>query len=312
MLSRTSNSVLVRSTLTCLLAFQGAASLRAEDPALPSFVPNNTLSHMWRTLPGSGSLSPAEQATRDAAEKIATRFSGFSNLHAPEAALPPAEVMLSGEITEANAIDVVMQLSQINQITPKRKIILYIDSPGGLVNAGNMIRERILNISNPVDVTCTGDAKSMAAILFLTHPATKGTRNVQGDCRMMTHAAYLVYPDGKTQKLDDPTLSDTEKNGLKEIQKNFARLLREAIGQLSEQESLSYFTVGDREITVSEAQALGMIHRFEGTSYLLGRNTLPPVEIVQHEGSRIAESFLFIAPTPAARPGAGGLKPTLP
>lgn len=316
MLNHSVTCIIARSTLSCFMAFQGAASLRAED-TIPSYVPRGSLLYLQDT--GTVTTSPLSNVSQDAAHTIATQFAeGVGPL--PElssASFPPYEITLAGEITEENAKKILNELDAISTISPKRQIILNIDSYGGLVEQGNLIRARLLQIPNRVDVVCTGEAKSMAAYLLLTHPAQKGERRVKGHCDIVTHAAYLKFPDGTHKKLDDADLTEDQKIRLLIIQRDFATDLSRISGRLSIEESMTYFEPADRPISVAEAQEMRLIDTVEtdinpsdagrGTSVFSDAK-----KYNSHSGTRIGEAFVFIAPTPAIRPGASELRPTLP
>lgn len=166
-------------------------------------------------------------------------------------------VSLSGEITEKNARRVVKSLWKASHKHPTRRLLLYVDSPGGIVSWGIYIRNAILKVPNPVDVICGSEAKSTAAILVLGHPKEKGIRLAFGKCALMTHAAYYPLSNGKHKTLHSQ-LTKAERDDLENIRKQFAEYLSKS-SNLNFSQALAYVRVKDRDISLKEAHRLGMI-----------------------------------------------------
>lgn len=77
-----------------------------------------------------------------------------------------------------------MYLSQKNE-----PVKLFINSPGGEVNAGLLMYDIITGFKNPLDIYCVGEAGSMAAILFAA--GKPGHRFILPHSRVMIHEVLI-------------------------------------------------------------------------------------------------------------------------
>ena len=94
-------------------------------------------------------------------------------------------IFLTGEITDAVANTVVAQLIYLEAKNPNKDISLYINSPGGEVDAGLAIFDTMNFIKSKVSVICVGLAASMAAVLLSS--GEKGKRYALPHSRIMIH-----------------------------------------------------------------------------------------------------------------------------
>ncbi len=94
-------------------------------------------------------------------------------------------VFLVGPVEDHMANLVVAQLLFLESENPDKDIHLYINSPGGAVNAGLAIYDTMQFIKPDVSTVCIGQAASMGA-LILTGGA-KGKRFALPHARMMVH-----------------------------------------------------------------------------------------------------------------------------
>ncbi|MBR3750767.1 MAG: ATP-dependent Clp endopeptidase proteolytic subunit ClpP [Clostridia bacterium] len=101
-------------------------------------------------------------------------------------------IFLSGEITNEVADVVVAQLLFLEAEDPEKDIMLYINSPGGLVTAGMAIYDTMNYIKAPVSTIVIGMAASMAAVLLAA--GEKGKRIALPNAEIMIH-----QPLGGTQ-----------------------------------------------------------------------------------------------------------------
>lgn len=105
-------------------------------------------------------------------------------------------IHLVGEITDASALSVMAQMMELDgrvfrdPAWPKdreKRIRLYINSPGGSVNAGLAIYDTMKCMEYPVDTVCVGMAASMAAVIL-----AGGTRRY-----ILPHAEVMIHqPSG--------------------------------------------------------------------------------------------------------------------
>jgi ATP-dependent Clp protease protease subunit len=94
-------------------------------------------------------------------------------------------VFLVGPVEDYMANLVVAQLLFLESENPDKDIHLYINSPGGAVNAGLAIYDTMQFIKPDVSTVCIGQAASMGAVLLAG--GAKGKRFCLPHARMMVH-----------------------------------------------------------------------------------------------------------------------------
>ena len=94
-------------------------------------------------------------------------------------------IFLVGPINDNVASLVTAQLLFLESEDPKKKINLYINSPGGLVTAGLGIYDTMQYIKPDVSTLCIGQAASMGS--FLLAAGKKGKRFSLPNSRIMVH-----------------------------------------------------------------------------------------------------------------------------
>jgi len=94
-------------------------------------------------------------------------------------------VFLGSPINDDVANVVIAQLLFLQADNPERDINIYLNSPGGNVQAGLAIYDTIQFLSAPVSTICMGMAASMGA--FLLAAGTKGKRRALPNARIMIH-----------------------------------------------------------------------------------------------------------------------------
>lgn len=94
-------------------------------------------------------------------------------------------VFLGGEIDDAVANSVVAQLLFLEHEDPKKDIQLYINSPGGVVQAGLAIYDTMQHVKPDVSTICVGLAASMGAVLLAA--GAKGKRFALPNADVMMH-----------------------------------------------------------------------------------------------------------------------------
>ena len=92
---------------------------------------------------------------------------------------------LGSEIDDDVANSIVAQLLLLDSENSEKDIMLYINSPGGVITAGMAIYDTMKLIKAPVSTICLGDAASMGA--FLLSGGTKGKRLALPNARIMIH-----------------------------------------------------------------------------------------------------------------------------
>ena len=94
-------------------------------------------------------------------------------------------VFLGSEVRDQNANAICAQMLLLNAEDPTRDIVLYINSPGGSVDAGMAIYDTMQYISNDVATVGMGLAASMGQ--FLLCAGAKGKRYALPHARIMMH-----------------------------------------------------------------------------------------------------------------------------
>jgi ATP-dependent Clp protease protease subunit len=94
-------------------------------------------------------------------------------------------VFLGSEVRNENANAICAQMLLLNAENPDADIYLYINSPGGSVDAGMAIYDTMQFISNDVATVGMGLAASMGQ--FLLAAGTKGKRSALPHARIMMH-----------------------------------------------------------------------------------------------------------------------------
>ncbi len=100
-------------------------------------------------------------------------------------------VFLGTPIDDIVANLIVAQLLYLAQEDPDREIQMYINSPGGQVDAGLAIYDTMHLIQPPVATTCIGMAASMGAVLL--GGGAKGKRSALPNSRILIHQASAGF-----------------------------------------------------------------------------------------------------------------------
>ena len=101
-------------------------------------------------------------------------------------------IMLTGEITDEKASNIIAQLLYLYNKNPEKDIHLYINSVGGSVSAGLAIYDTMNYIKCDVVTICVGLAASMGA--FLLAGGSNGKRFALENSEIMIH-----QPSGGTK-----------------------------------------------------------------------------------------------------------------
>lgn len=94
-------------------------------------------------------------------------------------------IFLGEEIDDEMANSVVAQLLLLDSENPEKDVMMYINSPGGVITAGMAIYDTMKLIKADVSTICLGEAASMGA--FLLSAGTKGKRMALPMARIMIH-----------------------------------------------------------------------------------------------------------------------------
>lgn len=97
-------------------------------------------------------------------------------------------VFIQGPIHEMMANAVVAQLLFLQKEAKNQDVQMFINSPGGDVNAGLAIYDTMRYVSCDISTVCIGQAASMGAILLAA--GTKGKRHALPSARVMIHQPW--------------------------------------------------------------------------------------------------------------------------
>jgi len=100
-------------------------------------------------------------------------------------------VFLVGPLNDSVATLVTAQFLFLESENPKKEIYFYINSPGGLVNAGLGVYDTMQYIKSPVSTLCIGQASSIGS--FLLTAGEKGKRFSLPNSRIMVHQPSAGY-----------------------------------------------------------------------------------------------------------------------
>lgn len=97
-------------------------------------------------------------------------------------------VFLVGEINQASAARLMMQMFYLENLKRGQEIHFYINSPGGAVDDTLAIYDTMRFLSSPVSTYCLGRAYSGAAVLLSA--GAKGKRFILPHAKVMIHQPY--------------------------------------------------------------------------------------------------------------------------
>ncbi len=159
-------------------------------------------------------------------------------------------IFLGSEIDDDVANSIVAQLLLLDSENNEKDIMLYINSPGGVITAGMAIYDTMKLIKSPVSTICLGDAASMGA--FLLSGGTKGKRMALPNSRIMIH-----QPLGGAQ--GQATDIEIEAKEILRMKQQLNELLALHTGQ--KLETIKKDTERDNFMTAKEALEYGLIDK---------------------------------------------------
>ena len=159
-------------------------------------------------------------------------------------------IFLGSEIDDDVANSIVAQLLLLDSENSEKDIMLYINSPGGVITAGMAIYDTMKLIKADVSTICLGDAASMGA--FLLSGGTKGKRLALPNSRIMIHQPL---GGAKGQATD----IEIEAKEILRMKSMLNELLAEHTGQ--KLETIKKDTERDNFMTAQEALEYGLIDK---------------------------------------------------
>ena len=171
-------------------------------------------------------------------------------------------IFLGSEIDDDVANSIVAQLLLLDSENPDKDIMLYINSPGGVITAGMAIYDTMKLIKADVSTICLGDAASMGA--FLLSAGTKGKRLALPNARIMIHQPL---GGAKGQATD----IEIEAKEILRMKTMLSTLMAEHTGQTVER--IKQDTERDNFMTAQQALEYGLIDK-----------VVEKADFAQHEG----------------------------
>ena len=159
-------------------------------------------------------------------------------------------IFLGEEIDDDLANSIVAQLLLLDSENSEKDIMLYINSPGGVITAGMAIYDTMKSIRSDVATICLGEAASMGA--FLLSAGTKGKRMALPSARIMIH-----QPLGGAQ--GQATDIELEAKEILRMKNMLNGLLAEHTGQPLEQ--IQKDTERDHYMSAQQAKDYGLIDK---------------------------------------------------
>jgi ATP-dependent Clp protease protease subunit len=135
-------------------------------------------------------------------------------------------VFLGTEINDDVANIIIAQFLFLESEDPDKEIMLYINSPGGVVTSGLAIYDTMQYVRCPVSTTCLGMAASMAAVLLTA--GTRGRRFALPNSRIMIHQPL----GGARGQATDIEIQAREIRHLKEV---ITQILTDSTGKSKDQ-----------------------------------------------------------------------------
>ena len=109
-------------------------------------------------------------------------------------------VFIGSSIDDALANLVIAQMLFLEAEDPDRDILLYINSPGGVISAGLAIYDTMQFIKPDVQTYCIGQAASMAAVLLAS--GSGGKRFSLPNSRIIIHQPLMTGLGGQATDID--------------------------------------------------------------------------------------------------------------
>ena len=157
-------------------------------------------------------------------------------------------VFLGDEISDMVANIIIAQFLFLESEDPEKEIMLYINSPGGVVYSGLAIYDTMQHIRSPISTMCVGMAASAAAVLLAA--GQKGRRVALPNSRILIHQPH----GGARGQASDIEIQAREVRHLKDT---LVRILSTASGK--PRETLIADMDRDNYMSAADAKEYGLI-----------------------------------------------------
>jgi len=109
-------------------------------------------------------------------------------------------IFLGGAINDAVANTVIAQMLFLDHKDPHKEMVMYINSPGGEVNAALAIYDTMQFVKSPVSTICVGLAASAAAVIL--GAGAKGKRFALPNSEIMIHQVAMEGVGGQATEIE--------------------------------------------------------------------------------------------------------------
>jgi len=157
-------------------------------------------------------------------------------------------VFLVGEINQASAARVMMQMLYLENQKKGQEINLYINSPGGAVDDTLALYDTMRFLGSPTSTYCIGRAYSGAAVLLAA--GTKGRRFILPHAKVMIHQPY----GGVTGQAEDIRIQAEQ---IIKTKQELNRLIADCSGQ--DYDTVAADAERDKYFTAEEAATYGLV-----------------------------------------------------
>lgn len=187
-------------------------------------------------------------------QTIVKSSSGITLVPIESRLLSDRKLFIKEEITAASACEFVKEIMLLVKENPDAPIDVYINSPGGELDAGLLIFDTLQGLSTEVNLHCIGLASSVAAVILAGGKA--GHRLILRHSRVMVHEPLIAGGVGGSAT-SLRRISET----IMERQRIVVRLLAACTGRSREEieQAISY----DNYMNAEEAITFGLCDRIE-------------------------------------------------
>lgn len=164
-------------------------TMNRHDTPHPSLTEPHGLPKSW-PAPGAwmGPYAGASLPGQMPDPRNAVQYQRTREMTMEELLLENRVVFLIGEINQASAARIMMQMLYLEDQKRGQEINLYINSPGGSVDDTLAIYDTMQFVSSDVATYCIGRAYSGGAVLLCA--GTKGRRHILPHAKVMIHQPY--------------------------------------------------------------------------------------------------------------------------
>ncbi|HJK97218.1 MAG TPA: ATP-dependent Clp protease proteolytic subunit [Polyangiaceae bacterium LLY-WYZ-14_1] len=195
-----------------------------------------------------GALSAEEDAAKAVVVFEQTHSGGVRSYDIYSRLLKDRIVFLGTEVDDDVANAIIAQMLFLESDDPDKEIILYINSPGGIVTAGMAIYDTMQHVRCPVSTVCIGQAASMGA--WLLAAGSPGLRRALPNSRVMIHQPLA----GVRGQATDIEIHARE---ILQLRERMNEILARHTGQ--PQDKIKEDTERDRFLSAAEAKEYGLI-----------------------------------------------------